>query len=103
MSLEHIPNPVHRYMMAAYAYYEKYESLMEDHEFDALARKLLDEYDYWGKHPHCPTEDDLRAGTYLGEYPQIVVIATDMYLRQVFYPEQARKSGEAAQANSVSA
>ena len=85
MSLKHIPNPVHRYLMASYLYYNRYESVMPDEEFDQLARKLLDEYDYWGKHPHCPTEDDLRAGTYLGEYPQIVTVASEIYLREVIH------------------
>lgn len=71
--------------MASYLYYNRNESIMPDEEFDHLARKLLDEYDYWGKHPHCPTEDDLRAGTYLGEYPQIVTVASEMYLRDVIH------------------
>jgi hypothetical protein len=85
MSLKYIPNPVHRYLMASYLYYNRNESVMTDEDFDLLARKLLDEYDYWGKHPHCPTEDDLRAGTYLGEYPQIVTVASEMYLRDVIH------------------
>jgi len=85
MSLKHIPNPVHRYLIASYLYYNRYESIMPDEEFDQLARKLLEEYDHWGKHPHCPTEDDLRAGTYLGEYPQIVTVASEMYLRDVVH------------------
>ena len=102
MSLQQIPNPVHRYLIASYAYYVRYESIMSDHEFDQLAVKLLDEYDHWGKHPHCPTEDDLRAGTYLGDYPEIVRQATEMYLRDVYFPEQNKKNGEAAKANTVS-
>ena len=74
-------NPVHRYMMCSYAYYQMDESLIPDAEFDALANQLLEEYDKWKEHPHCPTEDDLRAGTYLGEYPDIVRIATHLYLK----------------------
>ena len=68
-------------MMCSYAYYQMDESLIPDAEFDALAKQLLDEYDKWKDHPHCPTEDDLRAGTYLGEYPTIVQVATQLYLK----------------------
>ena len=80
-----IPNPVHRYMIASYLYYNRYESIMTDHEFDQLAVHLLENYDEYKSHPHCPTEDDLRAGTYLGDYPQIVTVAAETYLRQVHY------------------
>ena len=74
-------NPVHRYMMCSYAYYQMDESLIPDAEFDALAKQLLEEYDKWKDHPHCPSQDNLRAGTYLGEYPTIVKIATHLYLK----------------------
>ena len=74
-------NPVHRYLMCSYAYYRLNENLIPDGEFDELANKLLAEYDYWSKHPHCPTEDDLKAGTYLGEYPTIIQLATASYLK----------------------
>jgi NAD-dependent DNA ligase len=74
-------NPVHRYLMCSYAYYQMDESILPDAEFDALAKQLLNEYDKWKDHPHCPTEDDLRAGTYLGDFPMIVEIATQIYLK----------------------
>lgn len=74
-------NPVHRYLMCSYAYYQLDESILPDAEFDALAKQLLNEYDKWKDHPHCPTEDDLRAGTYLGDFPMIVEIATQIYLK----------------------
>ena len=72
-------NPVAMYMMAAYAYYVDDEPIMSDYEFDVLAQTILDEYEHYSKHPHCPTEGDLRAGTYLGEYPTIVRVALDQY------------------------
>ena len=74
-------NPVHKYMMCSYAYYQMDEAIIPDGEFDALAKQLLKEYDKWKDHPHCPTEEDLKAGTYLGDFPDIVVVATQMYLQ----------------------
>lgn len=76
-------NPVALYMMASYAYYMADDPIMTDGEFDELARKLLDNYDQYSKHPHCPTRDDLRAGTYLGSYPQIVIGALEQYRLKV--------------------
>ena len=76
-------NPVALYMMASYAYYMADDPIMTDGEFDALAKKLLDNYDQYSNHPHCPTRDDLRAGTYLGDYPQIVIGALEQYRLKV--------------------
>jgi len=76
-------NPVHRYLMCSYAYYRLNENLIPDGEFDELANRLLEEYDQWKEHPHCPTEDDLRASTYLGDYPSIVQVATELYLNRI--------------------
>jgi len=75
--------PVAMYMMAAYAYYMDDEPIMDDHSFDMLAKEILDDWDKWSQHPHCPTQDDLRAGTYLGEYPTIVRVALDSYRRRL--------------------
>jgi hypothetical protein len=75
-------NPVHRYLMCSYAYYYMHENIIPDGEFDALARELLANYDVWKSHPHCPTRDDLQAGTYLGDYPSIVVTATQLYMER---------------------
>ena len=72
-------NPVAMYLMASYACYYGCDPIMTDGEFDRLAVYLLKNYDRYKSHPHCPTEDDLRAGTYLGDYPTIVKIALDQY------------------------
>ena len=74
-------NPVAKYMMAAYAYYVEDDPIMSDWEFDSLAQQLLESYDRWTLHPHLPSKDDLRAGTYLGDYPEIVKIALNCYRR----------------------
>ena len=76
-------NPVHKYLMCSYAYYNLCESLIPDEDFDNLAKKILAEYDQWKDHPHCPSPDDLRAGTYLGSYPTIVEQATLLFVREI--------------------
>ena len=74
-------NPVAMYLMAAYSYYKEDDPIMSDWHFDQLALQLLEEYDKWELHPHRPSRDDLRAGTYLGEYPQVVKGALNAYRR----------------------
>ena len=74
-------NPVSMYMMAAYAYYKEDDPIMSDWQFDQLALQLLEEYDRWSLHPHLPSKDDLRAGTYLGDYPNVVELALNAYRR----------------------
>ena len=75
--------PVAMYMMAAYAYYVEDDPIMDDWSFDMLAKQILEDYETHSKHPHCPSQDDLRAGTYLGEYPLIVRGALDQYRRKL--------------------
>jgi hypothetical protein len=66
--------------MCSYAYYQLDESFMTDHEFDMLAKWLLENYDnIEHSHKKLVSKDDLRAGTYLGEYPDIVVQASMIY------------------------
>jgi len=59
------------YLMASYAYYVQDNPLLSDSQFDRLARKMLE---HWDKidhmHKHLISVDDLKAGTYLGEYPK---------------------------------
>jgi len=74
-------NPVAMYLMAAYAYYQEDDPIMSDWQFDQLAVQLLEEYDKWKLHPHLPSQDDLRAGTYLGSYPEMVKGALNAYRR----------------------
>ena len=62
-------NPISMYLMAAYAYYKDDDPIMDDYQFDALAKYLEQNIDRLPPHPHkhLITKDDLRAGTYLGE------------------------------------
>jgi NAD-dependent DNA ligase len=66
-------NPIARYLMCAYAYYEEDDPLMSDTDFDQLAKWLLKNYDNVNHfHKHLVTKGDLKAGTYLGKYPERV-------------------------------
>jgi len=58
------------YIMAAYSYYVEDDPILEDNMFDTIAKRILyhwDEIEH--RHKQYLTEDMLRAGTYLGEYP----------------------------------
>ena len=61
------------YLMASYAYYEQDNPILSDAVFDRLAKKILDNWDeIEHKHKSYITKDQLRAGTYMGEYPKQV-------------------------------
>ena len=61
------------YLMAAYAYYVDDDPILSDHAYDHMVKKMVAE---WGHiehiHKHLLNLDDLKAGTYLGEYPSRV-------------------------------
>ena len=77
-------NSLSMYLMGAYAYYVEDDPIMSDWDFDLLAKTLLDNYDsIEHPHKHLVTKDDLRAGTYLGEYPEIVKGALTNYRNEV--------------------
>ena len=74
------------YIMAAYAYYIEDTPILEDKMFDMIAKRILENWDEINhRHKKYLTEDMLRAGTYLGEYPpQIkgaVASVRDIYKR----------------------
>ena len=70
--------------MCAYAYYELDKPLIEDFEFDALAKDILNNWDnVQHMHKHLLTKDMLVAGTYLGEYPNIVKGAVGNYMKEL--------------------
>ena len=52
------------YLMSCYLYYEEDKQVLSDDEFDALGKRLLDEWDQVEQmHKHLITKDDLMAGT----------------------------------------
>ena len=76
-------NPIAKYLMCAYAYYEWDKPLISDTEFDMLAKEILDNWDnIEHMHKYLLTKDMLVAGTYLGEYPNMVKGAVGNYMRE---------------------
>ena len=70
--------------MCAYAYYVEDNPLISDTEFDELAKYILANYDEIDHmHKHLVTKGDLEAGTYLGEYPQMVIGAVRSYRNEI--------------------
>ena len=59
--------------MAAYAYYVEDDPILSDASFDRMGRKLAE---HWKDIDHFHKDhikmDDLKAGTFLGEYPSRV-------------------------------
>ena len=75
-------NPIAKYLMCAFAYYQLDTNLIPDSEFDQLAKDILANYDnIEHMHKHLVTKKDLDAGTYIGEYPNIVISATHDYIK----------------------
>lgn len=62
------------YLIAAYAYYKEDNPIFSDYFFDNMARTMLECWDeIEHRHKELISESDLRAGSYLGEYPGIVI------------------------------
>jgi len=58
------------YLMAAYAYYIEDDPILEDRDFDLLAKKILKDWDEIEHiHKDYLSKDMLEAGTYMGDYP----------------------------------
>lgn len=61
------------YLMAAYAYYKDDNPIFSDQFFDEMSKTMLD---VWDEIEHFHKEyinpDELRAGTFLGKYPERV-------------------------------
>ena len=62
------------YLMAAYAYYEEDDPVVDDAFFDYMAKLIAEHWDRI-THPHKEyiNFDDLDAGSYLGKYPQLTI------------------------------
>ena len=77
-------NPIAKYLMCAYSYYEEDDPLVTDFEFDDLGKWILENYDaIEHPHKHLVTKKDLEAGTYLGEYPKIIKNAVASYRLEI--------------------
>lgn len=61
------------YLMASYAYYVEDDPILSDAVFDRLAKRMQENWDnIEHQHKEHISEDDLRGGTFLGEYPSRV-------------------------------
>ena len=61
------------YLMASFAYYKQDDPILSDSFFDNMAKAMLENWDsieHWNKEYIKP--DDLKAGSFLGEYPSRV-------------------------------
>jgi len=71
--LKNINMMVPWYLMASYAYYQEDDPILSDKFFDDMGKTMLEKWnDINHYHKHFINVDDLRAGTYLGTYPNIV-------------------------------
>ena len=89
-------NPISMYLIMSYTYYVEDDPIMGDWQFDLLAKWLLENWDDLAHpHKHLITEDDLKAGTFLGEYPLQVKVAANHMRRYVY--GQTETTGETIQ------
>ena len=66
------------YLMTSYAYYVEDDPLVSDGVFDRLSKKMIESWDTIEHfHKDHIKIDDLKAGTFLGEYPSRVADAVD--------------------------
>ena len=73
------------YLIASYLYYQRFESIMDDHCFDAICKRMVECYDdIEHEYKRLVTRDDLIAGTgyTIKDYPERVIIAADMWIRE---------------------
>lgn len=75
------------YLMASYAYYICFRSVMRDEEFDRLCKLLLESWDsFEHQHKHLVAPEDLKAGTAFKlrrqDYPLMVVCAAELWMSE---------------------
>lgn len=75
-------------LMASYAYYLRYESLLSDECFDKMCHYLLENYDsVQHRHKHLITKDMLKAGSCYNltndDYPNGLKMLTEAHIRSI--------------------
>ena len=72
------------YLMSCYLYYQEDKQVLTDDEFDAVGRRLLDEWDQVEHmHKHLITKGDLDAGTgYAIKYTNMIRGAARSWYQQ---------------------
>ena len=86
-----------KFLMCSYAYYLRYTSLIEDTEYDKIARRLHDHWDeFEHQHKHLVDRDDLKAGTLYkmryDDYPEMVKQAAEIWMREKFQEDHVRNA-----------
>lgn len=80
------------YLMASYAYYKQDNPIFSDSFYDELAKTMMS---IWHaiehRHKALITIDDLKAGSYLGEYPSIVVGGLESFRNALHPRSRSRK------------
>ena len=72
------------YLMASYAYYKEDDPILSDGVYDELAKRILDNWIFITHyHKDLIKLDDLSAGSYLGEYPSIVIGALENLRKKI--------------------
>ena len=87
MTQKQLRQMLQKYLMASYCYYLRYQSVMPDSEYDAMAKTLLKHWDeFQHQHKHLVDKEDLAAGTLFKmkfeDYPLMVIAAAEMWLEQ---------------------
>ena len=70
---ENVNMAVPLYLMMSYAYYKQDDPIMSDSFFDSMSQTMIacwDDIEHF--HKHLIDLEDLKAGSYLGEYPSRV-------------------------------
>lgn len=78
------------YLMASFAYYKQDDAILSDGFFDDMGKTMLtvwDDIEHF--HKDYITEDDLKAGTFLGEYPSRVQPALNE-VRKTFFTKTGK-------------
>lgn len=73
------------FLVASYAYYQRYTSLLKDETYDKIAKLLHDNWErFEHPHKHLVSKADLAAGTLyaLRNYPRIVVHCAEYKIRE---------------------
>lgn len=78
MEEKQLKRTLHKFLMASYLYYHRYESVVPDTEYDQMARDLLGGWDnFEHQHKHLLSKESLAAGTLFNlreeDYPGMVV------------------------------
>jgi hypothetical protein len=80
------------YLMASYAYYKLDDPIFSDSFYEELAKTMIDVWEGINHtHKYLITLDALKAGSYIGEYPSIVIGALESFKNAIHSRSRSRK------------